>query len=512
MTSQTEEDFDQGNAVSLVNEVIEHARRACLLHRVAFEGTDPQSVRVPPDAVEELVLSLSSTVHRRVCQIVPFATRTRSSRLFSAVIWRQLAQRCDVQRYYLVPAGGEHGQAVLRQVDEDNAHSLRAVSVAVTGWQGEQPIPMNDLWLIDDKVVVRQEFGGNGVASWLVSGHTAEVRYAQNLLSVLNQLTQPPFYGQHPNGPGLTDWMLRSAQMLYAVAQMACRGNHYVDAHDCSWYHGTWQYLRLFDMVSSPAWHAEFYGRQLRTEIHERRARRILISGTADYTTLAFVLDAACGESGTMPDDLQIHILDLCQTPLLACQWYASRRKQSITTYQADITKLEDLAAKDMPTGEWYDLIVADAFLTRFDRNSAKKVVRSWFSLLRPGGRLMTTVRLHARNEYVVQDASDPDVGGIHRVTDPTDDFELRLRERASAWRGMIPIALEDLSRAGRQYANNMTSHDLGDEDDITTALRDQQFELVEHTTGRVNGELIGTEYLRVLASRPSVEVETDPD
>jgi hypothetical protein len=67
----------------------------------------------------------------------------------------------------------------------------------------------------------------------------------------------------------------------------------------------------------------------------------------------------------------------------------------------------------------------------------------------------------------------------------------------------MLAIDLEDLSSSARQYAQRMTSHDLGDARDVTAAFEDQKFEILQHGAGRVPGELIGTEYLRVLARRP---------
>jgi hypothetical protein len=419
-------------------------------------------------------------------------------------MWRQLAQRCDVERYYLV-AGEKNSLLVQQAIEEDQKSQLQSRSISIKGWNEPSQVPLNDLWLIDESVVVRQDLGAAEGASWLVSGHATEVEHAQRVLWRLSeaQLAQDQAAsGPHPSGPDLTSWLLESAQTLYALAAMSCTGSTHIDSDDCRWYHGSWQYLRLFDMVSSPTWHADFYAARLREEFR-RGARQVLITGTADYTTLAFVLDAARQDDGTIPQDLAVHVLDLCQTPLLACQWYANQFQQQITTHKIDIT--DDLELKKSGlTGEngLFDLIVTDAFLTRFTEERARKVMHSWSLLLRLGGRLLTTIRLHPRNDYRTQRPSGTGANDQFRVADPTDDFELRLRERATAWRSILPINLEDLFRAGRQYAKRMRSHDLGDKGEIMKLFEEHTFRISNHSVQAVPGELVETEYLRVTATR----------
>lgn len=488
-----------------ITDLIERARQACVMHRVSFEGTDPHSVRVPADAVEELVQSLSATVREKIEQIVPFAPRSRTANAFSGLMWRNLAQRCEVRRFYLVPSGEDNRRRVQLQVTADRAHRLRSVPVAVTGGDAAPQIPMTTLWLIDDSVVVRQEPGDRGTGSWLVTGRRAEVDRARSLIRAASKLALD---AKPAIGPDITAWLLESAEIVYQAAQMACTGSQYIDDNGCAWYHGVWQYLRLFDMVSSPTWHAEFYAEQLREAIQERGARRILISGAADYTALAFVLEAV----GVHAAELDLHILDLCRTPLLACQWYAQRMAVPVTVHQADITRTSEFGAAGLDMAEPVDLVVADAFLTRFDPDGASRVIDSWYGLLAPGGTVVTTVRLHPRNEYADQDSFDLEFDSERRVTDPIDDFELRLRERATGWQDMLPIDLETLLRAGRRYAKRMISRDLGDADDIAKRFQDREFDVIRQPTKRVRGELVGTEYLQIVARRPDRSVPASSD
>jgi SAM-dependent methyltransferase len=479
--------------------LIARARQACVTHRVSFEGTDPQSLRVSSDAVEELVQSLSGGLTGQVEQIVPFAPRAPWANVFAGLFWRNLARRqsnVHIRRFYLVPSGETNRREAEQVANDDERHGLSSVPVPVAAW-GAPQVPMCTLWLIANSLVVRQEVGTRGLGSWLVTRRRGEVERARELVKRLSDWTEKPVSRIKPD---ITAQLLESAELLHKTAQMSCAHNKILGEEGCSWYHGAWQYLRLFDMVSSPTWHSVFYLEQLRKAIHatSRPARRILISGTADYTTLAFVVEAARVEPGAPSAQIDVHVVDVCRTPLLACQWYAKQAGVKVHFHQADITEWGEF---DQP----FDLIVADAFLTRFNPDDAKRVVASWKDLLRPGGLVVTTVRLHPRNEYADQEAGDLEFGEDRRLTDPIDDFELRLRERAAGWQDMLSIDLESLSLAGRQYAKQMVSHDLGDADEVQKIFESQEFALMTSVPARVRGELVGTEYLRLTARRPGL-------
>ncbi|WP_420115984.1 class I SAM-dependent methyltransferase [Micromonospora sp.] len=504
---------DEGPGRRSPADLIERARRASLFYRASYEGTDPHQVRLPAAAGDELIQGIAAGVDTELCQIVPFAAAGQSSQApFSRAVWRQLAARCVVQRLYLVPTGGVDTDEVDRQIVEDRHHKLQAFSVPISLAGEMATVPMNDMWLIDRSVVVRQETGTDGLASWVVTGNSEEVDRARRLWEELmgRRCAPTAVARQYPAGPELTRWILRSASMLYAMAPMSCTASHF-DRKSCVWYHSAWQYLRLFDMVSSPNWHATFYATQL-VEAVRGGARRILISGAADYTMLAFVLDAARAMTGRLPDDLDVHALDLCETPLLACRWYAAQVGAEVTVHRRDITRPDQV---DELADDGFDLVVTDAFLTRFDRRAVDTVLQSWSRLLRPGGRVITTVRLHPENEWprrgpepLDEDGEateeEPQQGGQPRMTNLVDDFELRFRERAAGWRTLLPVELEELSRAARRYAAQMTSNDLGDAAEVQEAFRRSGFRLSTCDVGRVGGELVGTEYIRLTADSSS--------
>ncbi|MEG3633921.1 class I SAM-dependent methyltransferase [Micromonospora palythoicola] len=474
-------------------DLIERARRANLFFRASYEGTDPQSVRLPGAAVDELIQSLASGVHQELCQIVPYSAVSRPAELFSRAVFQQLARHATIRRMYLVPGEDVGGTEVDRQVDEDRQHHLHPVKVALSIGGETLQVPMADMWLIDRQVVVRQEVGRDGVTSWVVSRHSEDVERASLLWEALMRRVPASAQRARPPGPALTHSLIQSAKMLYAMAPMSCGPSHQ-DSTNCSWYHSAWQYLRLFDMVSSPQWHAEFYHRRL-VEAIRGGTRRILISGTADYTTLAFVLDAMRSTTGTLSDQLDVHVVDKCQTPLLACQWYARQAGTEVLLHKADITCPDTVRRLTAEGG--FDMVVADAFLTRFDRAAAATVIDNWSALLRPGGQVVTTVRLHPGNEWPTVDEQDD----RHQVSDLVDDFELRFRQRALGWRGLLQVQLEELSAAVREYASRMESHDLGDADDVRKAFGGRGFTLAETDIGEVEGELVRTKYLRLCAA-----------
>jgi SAM-dependent methyltransferase len=414
-----------------------------------------------------------------------------------------------VYRLYLVASGMDADDQLDQQIEEDRQNHVTVKSLPIDRRLTQTSVPMTDMWLIDNKVVVNQELASDGTATWLVSSRPHEVAQGLGHWKTLLELTQAePLYetGRTSDGPpDLTAQLLRSAPLIRSVASVLCVDDP-SDAGRCDWYHGVWQYLRLFNMVSSPNWHADFYYTRLRDAIRLGRSRRILVSGAADYSMLAFVLSAAATTNRRTATrrfaGYDIHVLDRCPTPLAASQWYARELNADVKLHQADLTNA-DVTRELMPKNQPYDLIVADAFLTRFARDTSGMVLRNWSRLLKPGGTVVTTVRLHPRNVGPTDDDESVSVvRGSAGVTDAIADFHFRLRERAEGWRPVLGIDLDQLCRAARDYALRMTSNDLGGQADIVTAFNEHDFDIIEEQAEKVDGELVRTEYLRVVARK----------
>jgi hypothetical protein len=188
-------------------------------------------------------------------------------------------------------------------------------------------------------------------------------------------------------------------------------------ADNCGWYHGTWQYLRLLDMVAVPDWHRDFYNDTLGDILKQKPEPKVLISACADYGMLA-MLHEAMELSGTSP---RIVIYDICKTPLRACRWYADRHNIKIDT------KCDNIITNPIPEAP-FDLIVTDEFFTVLKSEYKPLISQRWRELLNPGGSVVTVAML----------------GG---ATTP----ELR--------RGYAQRARQQLETSNGNYLNGLTKH-----------------------------------------------------
>jgi SAM-dependent methyltransferase len=453
--------------------LLQAARLALINHQVAVSGTDPQVVRLPESALPELIRAFAGTT-AAVHQIVPFPGRPQNFDLFSLLVWRRHAMEGnEVRRLYLVPFGNPGAERIALQVEDDNASRIIAHRLYVGG-STETAVPMTNLWIVDDGVVIYEEYGDSGRPTWVVSARGEELRTARQRWDTLWQRRSEV---EH-EAPRVPEPLLESADMLHSIAQFACTGDH-VDMAGCAWYHGVWQYLRLFNMVSSPNWHARFYEENLRRELHARARPRVLITGAADYGTLAYVLAA-----GDQPENLDIHVVDLCHTPLLANRWLGSRHGVEVGIHAVDFLQGGENLTSDLGS---FDLVVSDAFLTRFVPADAERVVANWRRVLRPGGSVVTTVRLHD-NETLLEDQSRAET-----------DYLLRLYERAKNSHWLLKIDFDDLRHAAREYVQRMNSEQLGGRSDIESIFLDQGFRITKAEVDNVDGELQPAAYLRIV-------------
>ncbi len=193
--------------------------------------------------------------------------------------------------------------------------------------------------------------------------------------------------------PRTRELLIESAPLMESWAATHCGSKdsggmeEWAKAHEaqvppsmsCNWYHGTWQYLRLLNMVAVPPWY-EFYQGALSDALRRRPHGRVLISAAADYGMLA-TLHEAMEETGATP---RIQVYDICRTPLRACQWYAERHGFAIECVCAN------LLTGDLPKAA-FDIIVTDEFLTVIKGEDKPVIVGRWKELLTPGGTLVTT-------------------------------------------------------------------------------------------------------------------------
>jgi hypothetical protein len=485
--------------------VLRAARRVKSQFRFSFDGQDSDVVRVPPGNVMRLVQQLAATVTASVRQIIPLTAHSRHAvGSFSDTVWQSLAEDANldivVDRLYLVPPGAivPESEAKFRSTAYTGGRfRVRFVAVDELMENDFTLLPDSNIWLIDDTVVVAEE--PDELARWQVSARPTDVVKFRRVWDGLWKRASVDLASKQ----SFAEPLAQSADMMATIAKMSCNGKMYAEG-TCSWYHGIWQYLRLVNLVSSPAWHSPFYRKALydafrsHAETHGTQTRATtVITGAADYGMLAYVLNAS--DRGAVYTD--VHVIDQCTTPLIACEWYArlwgipteadDDRKTAVRTTRANVLDIRAAVAKKM-RGR-VDLVATDAFLTRFPGDEASDVVRLWFRLLRPGGVVVTTVRVHPLD--------DPISGG---VLDEVSSFAVRARQRAECWRPYVNIDLDQFTTAARQYAMQMRSYDLGDVSAVRNLFTTIGFKIEYAERERVSGELRPTTYLRIVARKPS--------
>lgn len=247
-------------------------------------------------------------------------------------------------------------------------------------------------------------------------------------------------------------------------------------APTCDWYHGTWQLLRLINMVATPPWYA-FYHDALRRVLLDKPRANVLISAAADYGMLATLHEAivAAGASPT------ITLVDICDTPLLASTWYAERHGLQLECVCDNL-----LTSPTLPV-EAYDLVVTDEFLTVLKAEYKPLITQRWKRYLKPGGVVVTTAMIGA----------------------PTTP-ELR-RGYADRARSLLDLHAESFANAGASkdellrrfetFAAYHTRHMLTGEEEIRALFAD--LNLLELTVTVTPGECVNpTSSFQIVASK----------
>lgn len=276
----------------------------------------------------------------------------------------------------------------------------------------------------------------------------------------------------------LEDYLKISANDVYDKAYQLCK-NGIVD-NDCSWYHASWQYLRLVNVVSSPTWHDDFYKNEITDALDNKKQPNILISGTADYSMLAYVIE--CLKNLDI-SDANVYVLDTCSTPLYFCKWYAEKNKYIINTINEDILKYENV--------NFFDLICTDAFLTRFDKTIVSKVIDKWKTLLKANGKIVTTIRIHDGNDLNDEDKEE----AILKFCD-------KVKRLTPKYKEFIKFSPEEMYKIAENYARKMKSNNLGDKEDIINYFND--FKII-YNINTIPVELKETKYIELVAEKNKI-------
>jgi len=250
-----------------------------------------------------------------------------------------------------------------------------------------------------------------------------------------------------PGAPGLAldEPLATTAPIARKMAEVLCHGER-GSPQDCAWFHGIWQYLRLFNLVSTPQRHARFFLDSLGALARDGGYRRLLVSGAADYSLLAHALRAYRRQGA----ETELSVVDLCRTPLFLCQWYADQVSAAVDTTAADILAFAP--------GETWDVICTHSFLARFSPAQRGHLVAKWRELLRPGGRVVTTTRINP--------AGSPE--GVGFTAAQVAAFRKRVFEEARRRRAALGIDAEEMAALAQRYAERLVTHSVRSREEIS--------------------------------------------
>jgi len=223
---------------------------------------------------------------------------------------------------------------------------------------------------------------------------------------------------------------LADAAEDYAYAVAHCAG--------CADYHATRPYLVLSGERMGAARDKEQFGALAASLLPA--SGELLIAGAADAGLLEFALDALG------PRLRQVHVADLCPSPLHACERLAKRRGAPLTTFVRDLTAAS-------PFGS-YDMIIAHLILHFMSPAGRQSYLRLLRQMLKPGGVLIVATagkRLGPRGQG---DNAQPILDALaeRRVPLPASVPEMHMRLASIVNRPPAESTRVDLQHSDRNF------------------------------------------------------------
>ncbi len=158
--------------------------------------------------------------------------------------------------------------------------------------------------------------------------------------------------------------------MAWDIANTKCHD-------DCRDYHRVRPLLRALGLSAQPSDQQRFFDEALACGGID-----VLVCGASD-SAMPSLVHAALNRSG---HSTRLRILDRCQTPLDLSRRIFNSSASGISTSAADILNWKTAAR--------YDVITTHSLLGQFAPRLRSALFSKWFSLLRPGGRIVTVNRM----------------------------------------------------------------------------------------------------------------------
>lgn len=240
--------------------------------------------------------------------------------------------------------------------------------------------------------------------------------------------------------------------------------------HDnCRWYHGSWCLLRCLDMVTGAFLFYKFY----KMNIDALDIQKIAVVGTAGISTPYLM--------SKLKPKAEIDVIDICPTPLKACEIYAKENGLNWKFIQQDM--LKEFEAKNR-----YDLVVNDAFLTLFKSSDKIVMLKNIHKLLNDDGYYITTLRKGSHpNEVYMASVSTRD----------------KFIERAVSRSESVYSKYRDIVRTKAEiYTSTMTNYPIDTIANVCELFECVGFKIVSIDEIEIFGENEYTVYFQVVAQK----------
>ena len=386
------------------------------------------------------------------CTHLVTGRRTWNPRDESFEAARSAARRgCKIERAFLLPDRYlRHDPSLKEHIDLDREAGIRTLVLDVSDLVSTLALPSDatlDYAVWDDELVCaavyHAETAATGPSEWRLSAREEDLGLYRDTANVLK--SKAPVASLGAASPSeLEEPVVTTAPIARMLASVLCRADR-PSTEDCFWLHGPWQYLRIFGMAPTPQRNAEFFLDSLGTLARDRRHPRVLVSATCDYSMLAHLLRAYRSENASA----EVTVVDLCETPLFLCKWYAKMVSQTIETHASGIL--------DWKCVKPFDVICTDSFLSRFPPSMKKNLISKWRDLLRPGGKVVTATR--------IEPSWSED--SIRYTPNQKDAFRNRVYEQARRWRDFLGIDPDEMAKDARLFAERARNYSVRSREEL---------------------------------------------
>jgi SAM-dependent methyltransferase len=449
-------------------------RRLCLEVRAACRDTgtalEGGALRVPWADTDRLGRVLFAQLQRGgfSTHLVTGRGWNTRSEFFEAA--RAAARRgCRIERAFLVPDRHLGADSLLQEhvkLDRRAGIRTRVLDVSEIVARLNRPPSATLTYGLWDGELSCQAVHVNGIGQteWLLSGSKESIRRCRETTALLKTKARTIPCGVQRLSE-LAEPLMMSLPVARLLAPVLCRMDR-PSGEDCSSSHGLWPCWRLFKIAPTPERSARFFLDAFGSLAREGSFRRVLVSATCDYSMLAHVLHAYRRERAA----LDVTVVDRCETPLAMCKWYSKLVSQRIDTQETDIFEYQAAAP--------FDVICTDGFLPRFPPDRKRALMAKWRSLLRPGGKVVTTTR--------VRSSSSGETTGF--TVYQKDALTRHAYELAKRWREFLDLDPREVAQAAQRLADGGRRYSMRSRSEVRELFEREGFVVDRLTFKTLNG------------------------